>query len=176
MNPTWQILSVEDGAALNPLRQLLEEYWQSFGFTPCFQDFSGELAGLPGHYAPPNGRLALAQVGQEAAGCIALRRVDASRAEAKRLYVRPEFRGLGLGRALLEWVIEEARAAGYAELVGDTMPQMSSALALYDRMGFERTQPYAHLPTEGAIFIRLKLYAGTSILHTWRPRRDTLIG
>jgi GNAT superfamily N-acetyltransferase len=157
MNQTWQILPVEDTTFLAPVRQLLGEYWQSFDFTPCFQNFSEELAGLPGSYAPPSGRLALARIEQKPAGCIALRRVDASRAEAKRLYVRPEFRGLGLGRALLEWVIEEARNAGYPELAGDTMPQMSSALALYDTMGFERIQPYAQLPTEGAIFIRLKL-------------------
>ena len=124
---------------------------------PASRVFPQRLAGLPGAYAPPDGRLALAWIEQEAAGCIALRRKDALRAEAKRLYVRPAFRGLGLGHALLEWVIAEARDSGYSELVGDTMPEMNSALSLYGRMGFERTQPYAQNPTEGAIFIRLKL-------------------
>lgn len=133
-----QIKPVEGAEALATVRGLLEEYWDSFGFTPCFQNFGDELAGLPGAYAPPTGRLALALVDGRPAGCVALRRVDASRAEPKRLYVRQAFRGLGLGRALLEWVVNEARAAGYVELVGDTMPVMKDALALYDRMGFER--------------------------------------
>ena len=157
VNPAWKIVLVDDAAAVTVVRELLEEYWQSFGFTPCFQNFSEELAGLPGAYTPPGGRLALAWIEQEPAGCIALRWLDEGRAEAKRLYVRPRFRGLGLGRALMEWAIAEARAAAYSELVGDTMPEMNSALELYQRMGFERSQPYSDKPTEGAIFIRLKL-------------------
>jgi len=132
------IVPVEDSSILTAVRNLLQEYWESFGFTPCFQNFDEELAGLPGAYAPPAGRLALAIVNETPAGCIALRRIDAARAEPKRLYVRPAFRGLGLGRTLLQWVMNEARTAGYAELVGDTMPVMREALALYDRMGFER--------------------------------------
>jgi putative acetyltransferase len=153
----FQIVPAEGHAALKEVRALMEEYWNSFEFTPCFQNFSQELAGLPGSYAPPDGRLALLVVGGEVAGCIALRRLDASRAEAKRLYVRPAFRGRGLGRRLMEWVISEARAAGYCELVGDTMPVMGDALALYGRMGFERTEPYAGQEASGAIPIRLKL-------------------
>jgi putative acetyltransferase len=133
-----QIVPVNGAEAIETVRTLLREYWDSFGFTPCFQNFGDELAGLPGAYTPPSGRLAVALVDGRPAGCVALRRVDASRAEPKRLYVRPAFRGLGLGRALLEWAMSEARAAGYIELVGDTMPVMKDALALYDRMGFER--------------------------------------
>lgn len=142
---------------LDNLRQLFQEYWTSFGFTPCFQHFGDELVGLPGAYAPPAGRLALALIENTAAGCIALRPVDCRRAEAKRLYVRPDFRGHGIGRGLLEWLIGEARAIGYTELVGDTMPVMQDALALYDRMGFQRTTPYLADPTPGAICIRLAL-------------------
>src|SRR5580700_7211432 len=97
----WQILPVNGEVALASVRILLQEYWDSFGFTPCFQNFGDELASLPGAYAPPKGRLALATIDCKVAGCVALRHVDADRAEAKRLYVRPEFRGLGLGRALL---------------------------------------------------------------------------
>ncbi len=104
MCTTWQIQPVEGEAALASVRTLLQECWDSFGFTPCFQNFGDELAGLPGAYAPPDGRLALATMDAQPVGCIALRRVDAQRAEAKRLYVRPGFRGHGLGRALLEWV------------------------------------------------------------------------
>jgi GNAT superfamily N-acetyltransferase len=157
MNSGWRILPVDDDRALASVRELFQEYWLSFGFTPCFQNFSVELAGLPGAYAPPDGRLALAWVDGEPAGCIALRRLDARHAEAKRLYVRPAFRGRGLGRALLEWLIAEARAAGYAEIVGDTMPVMSQALSLYDRMGFERVEPYLEQPTAGAVCIHLAL-------------------
>ncbi len=151
------ITPVEDAPSLAAARELFEEYWKSFGFTPCFQNFGQEVANLPGDYTPPHGRLALAWVDEQPAGCVALRRYDATRAEAKRLYVRPHFRGCGLGRALLEWVIAEARSAGYAEIIGDTMPVMTDALALYDRFGFERTAPYAAEPTPGAVFIRFKL-------------------
>lgn len=157
MSTIWQIRVTAGEASLASVRALLQEYWDSFGFTPCFQNFGDELAGLPGVYTPPDGRLALATISGQPAGCIALRRIDAIRAEAKRLYVRPAFRGHGLGRALLEWVMGEARAAGYREIVGDTMPAMRDALALYDRMGLERAAPYAEQPTEGAIFIRIKL-------------------
>jgi GNAT superfamily N-acetyltransferase len=142
---------------LAQVRALFDEYWQSFGLTPCFQNFGAELAGLPGSYAPPDGRLALALVGGDTAGCVALRRWDAVRSEAKRLYVRPRFRGQGVGRALLEWVIAEARAIGYREMLGDTMPVMRGALRLYDLLGFERTGPYSSDPTPGVIFLRLAL-------------------
>ena len=139
------------------VRELFQEYWDSFGFTPCFQNFGEELQGLPGKYAPPGGRLGLALVNGLAAGCVALRRIDAGRCEAKRLYVRPAARGQGLGTALLDWATAEARAAGYREMLGDTMPVMRQALAMYDRMGFERTGPYAPEATAGAIYLRLRL-------------------
>lgn len=159
-----EIQSVSTPESLATVRLLFEEYWQSFGFTPCFQSFGEELAGLPGAYSPPDGRLALAFIDGQLAGCVALRRVDHVRAEPKRLYVRPAFRGHGVGRALLEWVMNEARASGYEELVGDTMPVMKDALALYDRMGFERTgvgapvqaTASAQIP-EVPILIRIKL-------------------
>ena len=164
MSATWEIRRVESEADLAAVRALLREYWESFGFTPCFQNFGDELAGLPGTYAPPDGRLALATVDGRPAGCAALRRVDDLRAEAKRLYVRPAFRGLGLGRGLVEWVMNEARAAGYREMVGDTMPAMRDALALYDRMGFERrgvaapVQPSADArDSQEPILLRIRL-------------------
>jgi GNAT superfamily N-acetyltransferase len=93
----------------------------------------------------------------QAAGCVALRQFDAGRCEAKRLFVRPQFRNRGVGRQLLDWVITGARAAGYREMVGDTMPAMEKALEMYDRLGFERTEPYSDHPTPGAIYLRLKL-------------------
>jgi GNAT superfamily N-acetyltransferase len=146
-----------NAAEWDQVRELFREYWISFGFSPCFQGFETEVAGLPGAYAPPGGALVLALIDGHAAGCAALRRFDAQRCEAKRLYVRPQFRGLGLGHALLDWVIAEARTMGYHEIVGDTIPQMAVALAMYDRAGFERTGPYAEAPTPGAIYLRLKL-------------------
>jgi putative acetyltransferase len=139
------------------VQALFREYWDSFGFTPCFQDFGSEVATLPGKYSAPMGRLGMALVNNEPAGCVALRPLDSTRCEAKRLYVRPQFRGYGLGKQLLEWVIAEARAAGYRELVGDTMPVMEQALAMYERVGFERTGPYAEDATPGAIYIRFRL-------------------
>ncbi|MGA2133743.1 MAG: GNAT family N-acetyltransferase [Bryobacteraceae bacterium] len=152
-----EIVPATTGKRLEEARALFEEYWQSFGFTPCFQNFAAELAGLPGYYAPPDGRLVLALVDGRPAGCVALRRLDAERAEAKRLYVRPAFRGRGIGQVLLEWVIAEARAAGYYELRGDTMPVMETALAMYDRLGFGRGAAYAADATPGAIYLRLPL-------------------
>src|SRR5438067_1463564 len=116
-----EIVAVAGAAQIEQVRSLFQEYWESFGFTPCFQNFGEELATLPGAYAPPGGRLGLALIDGQPAGCIALRRFDSRRCEAKRLYVREQFRGRRLGRALLDWLIDEARGAGYAEIVGDTL-------------------------------------------------------
>ena len=150
----FKILPVGDAEALSSVRMLFEEYWNSFGFTPCFQNFAEEVAGLPGAYAPPTGRLAIAWIDSLPAGCVALRRVNEHRAEGKRLYVRPSHRGLGLGRALMEWVAAEARLAGYTEMIGDSMPVMREALALYKQLGFELGEPGA---SDGKIDLRLKL-------------------
>jgi putative acetyltransferase len=152
-----EIVQVETAAQLEEVRALFEEYWNSFGFTPCFQNFSSELAELPGPYLPPRGRLALALVDGTPAGCGALKPFRDGRCEIKRLYVRPDFRGHRLGPALLEWLIAEARASGYTEMLGDTMPVMQQALRIYDARGFERTGPYNDEPTPGAIFLRLRL-------------------
>jgi len=152
-----QIVMAGSAGEIEMVRELFQEYWSSFGFTPCFQNFAGELAGLPGDYVPPAGALGLALMDGQAAGCAALRRIDETRCEAKRLFVRPAFRGQGTGRALLDWLIAQARAAGYREMLGDTMPVMEQALAMYDRYGFERAQPYSAEPTPGAIYLRLKL-------------------
>jgi GNAT superfamily N-acetyltransferase len=152
-----EIVAATQPAQIEQVRLLFQEYWDSFDFTPCFQNFSAELAALPGDYAPPRGALALALVDARPTGCAALRPIDSLRCEAKRLYVRPEFRAHGLGKKLLDWIIAGARARGYRELLGDTMPQMSRALAMYDRMGFERIPPYTANPTPGAIYLRLAL-------------------
>ena len=152
-----EIVKVETGPQLEQVKTLLEQYWTSFGFTPCFQNFGDEVKNLPGAYAPPGGQLVLATVDGKAAGCFAYRRFDEIRCEAKRLFVSPEFRGKGIGVELLNWMISEARAAGYREMICDTMPEMRDALAMYKRAGFVETPPYAGNPTPGAVFLRRTL-------------------
>jgi putative acetyltransferase len=152
-----EITQADTHSSLNQIRELFKEYWSSFGFTPCFQGFQQELDTLPGAYAPPRGRLLLAVIDGEPAGCIALRPVDDTRCEAKRLFVRPKFRGTGLGRTLLERLLDEARHAGYRELIGDTLPVMDRALVLYDRMGFERVAEDS--AGQDMIYIRMRLHA-----------------
>jgi len=151
------VVDALDAGRIEAVRELFEEYWRQFGFTPCFQGFGAEVAGLPGKYAPPHGALALLEVEGQSAGCVALRRLDEGRAEFKRLYVRPAYRGGGLGRELLVWVTARAREMGYRELLADTMPEMAAALEMYLRAGFERTGPYTAEPTAGAIYLRLWL-------------------
>jgi GNAT superfamily N-acetyltransferase len=152
-----QIHEAASQEALESVRALFQEYWTSFGFTPCFQNFDVELTALPGKYAPPHGRLLLATVNGEPAGCVALRRFDQTRGEVKRLYVRPQFRGSGLGTALMNALAAEARVIGYSELIADTIPKaMATALAMYERLGFERIAPYSD-ETPEAQHIRLRL-------------------
>ncbi|HEY6912368.1 MAG TPA: GNAT family N-acetyltransferase [Myxococcales bacterium] len=141
------------GPRLEEVRALLREYWTSFGFTPCFQGFDAELDGLPGEYAPPRGLLLLAP----GAGCVAVRPLDGA-AEMKRLYVRPQARGKGLGRRLAQAALSHGRELGFGRMVLDTMPaQMAEAVALYRSMGFRPTAPYLPQPTPGALCMELVL-------------------
>ncbi len=147
---------------VNQVRTLFQEYAESLGFSLCFQSFDKELAGLPGDYSPPAGRLLLAELEGKIAGCVALHKLSDGVCEMKRLYVRPEFRGKALGRALAERVIAEARAAGYLRMRLDTVVgKMDSAIALYRRLGFREVSPYRGNPIPGAIYMELKLDAGT---------------
>lgn len=138
---------------LDLVRQLFRAYAQALGVDLGFQDFEAELAGLPGKYASPRGCLLLAWRGDEAIGCIALRPIDDERCEMKRLYLRPDIRGGGLGRRLAARICDEARAAGYRRICLDTLPSMAAARALYSDLGFTPTAPYVYNPLPGAIFL-----------------------
>lgn len=139
-------------------RELFVEYGKSLGFSLCFQGFDKELAELPGDYAPPQGRLLLATLSGEVAGCIALHKIDGDACEMKRLYVRPQFRGKGLGKALAARIIHEARAIGYMKLRLDTVePVMRAAVAIYRQLGFREIAPYRENPIDGASYMELDL-------------------
>ena len=151
------IRDAHEGEALEAARQLFQEYAASLGFSLCFQGFDRELAGLPGGYAPPGGRLLLACRGKEIAGCVALRPLEPGTCEMKRLYVRQAYRTGGVGRLLAERVIHEAGTAGYRLMRLDTLPTMEAALQLYRRLGFREIAPYTTNPVEGAVFLELQL-------------------
>lgn len=138
-------------------RVLFEEYAKELGIDLCFQGFAMELASLPGRYAPPGGRLLLAMAGREAAGCVGLRPLADGVCEMKRLYVRSAFRGQQVGQLLAERVVAEARSMGYRAMRLDTLPQMQSAIRLYERLGFVRCAAYYDTPLADTVFMELKL-------------------
>ena len=140
------------------VRGLFEEYAQSLGFSLCFQSFDKELASLPGDYAPPAGRLLLAATGTALAGCVGIHPLDDQVGEIKRLYVRPAFRGSGLGLALTHQAITEARSIGYRSMRLDTIPgKMDAAIRMYRRLGFRDIDPYRENPIAEAIYMELAL-------------------
>lgn len=156
--PGLAIIQAESPAQIAQARELFVEYGKSLGFDLCFQSFDQELAGLPGDYAPPDGRLMLAEYESQSAGCVALHRIDGSVSEMKRLYLRPQFRGKGIGRALVEQVIAAAREAGYSSIRLDTVePVMKNAVALYRLLGFQEIAAYRKNPIPGALYMELKL-------------------
>lgn len=138
-------------------RGLFVEYVDSLEFDLNFQNFEEELANLPGEYAEPAGCLLLAEYQGKAAGCVALRKINNNICEGKRLYVKPEFRGLKIGRKLVEALIAEARKMGYKFMRGDTVASMKAANHLYTSLGFYEIEPYRYNPLEDAIFLELKL-------------------
>jgi len=156
----FSLAQAESPAQIAQIRELFLEYAQSLGFSLCFQNFDKELAGLPGDYCPPDGRLLLAEFEGDVAGCVALHKFEAGICEMKRLYLRPQFRGKGLGRIMAEAIILEARNIGYERMRLDTVePVMKDAVAMYRRFGFREIAPYRANPMEGTLYMELDLRA-----------------
>jgi putative acetyltransferase len=181
----FHFAQAETPAQIAQGRELFLEYAKSLGFSLCFQNFDKELATLPGDYAPPEGRLLLAQFEGQMAGCVALHQLEQSLVdghssaaestsgrpttnehrpttgaicEMKRLYLRPQFRGKGLGRLLADHIIAEARQIGYQRMLLDTIgPVMKDAVAMYRKLGFVEIAPYCANPIAGALYMELLL-------------------
>lgn len=152
-----QIVDAHAGENLEEARQLFGEYAASLEISLDFQGFDAELANLPGVYAPPTGCLLVARWQGAVVGCIALRKLDDGVCEMKRLYTRPAFRGLKIGKALSEAAIQRARELGYSRMRLDTLRSMASARTLYAALGFREIEPYCYNPIDGAIFMELTL-------------------
>lgn len=152
------LIAAHHGEYLPVARELFTEYARSTGIDFCFQNFDRELAELPCKYAPPDGRLFLSVENESAAGCVALRKLEDGVCEMKRLYVRPAFRGNGLGRRLANETIFAAREIGYDRMRLDTLASMTPAIALYESLGFQRIPAYYDNPNELAVYLELKLH------------------
>ena len=157
----FRVQVADTPALLDAARVIVREYADGLGVDLCFQNIDTELAALPGEYAEPGGVLLLALVGDEVAGCGALRAISdvdyPDACEMKRLYVRPAFRGFGLGRALAESLLDEARRAGYSVMLLDTLDDMEAARGLYATLGFEEIPPYYFNPIAGAHYLKAEL-------------------
>ena len=151
--------------AIQDVSLLFREYAASLEIDLDYQNFSDELSGLPGKYAKPNGSLYLAYIDGAPAGCVAMRRLDEARAEMKRLYVRPAYRGLQIGMLLTQRVIRDAMQIGCRSLVLDTLSTMDQAKSLYRRLGFLEIEPYYDSPIPGTTFLSLALDAPTQLPH-----------
>lgn len=153
-----ELIQAESADEIARARELFKEYAAGLEIDLCFQHFDKELALLPGDYLPPTGRLFLAMEEDITVGCVALRRIGDGICEMKRLYVRPQFRGTGMGHTLAETVIQAAREIGYGRMRLDTLPgKMDRAIAMYRSIGFKEIEAYYENPVEGAKFMELSL-------------------
>jgi ribosomal protein S18 acetylase RimI-like enzyme len=158
----FRIIPADSEAKISQARNLFREYAATLGVGVCLGDYDRELATLPGRYAPPEGRLVLAieQSGEnkeEAIGCAALRKFEEGTCELKRLYVRPQFRGQGVARELVQDLIAQAKSIGYRRVVLDTLPSMREAHRLYEALGFHQIAAYQKDPILGSLFFELPL-------------------
>ncbi len=152
-----QIVHAASQEQIGNVRELFVEYAHSLNVSLCFENLDKEVNELPGVYAPPPGSLLLAVDEEKIAGCVALKKVDDRVCEMKRLYVRAEFRGRGIGKILAMRIADEAREIGYERLRLDTLPTMKEAISLYRSLGFEEIPAYRDLPVPGALFMQVKL-------------------
>ncbi len=159
--PVVEILTPQSPAEFDALREIFREYADSLNIDLCFQGFEQELATLPGDYATPRGALLLGRIDGQTAGCCALRPMDSTdypnACEMKRLYVRPAFRGLGLGRRLAQAILDTAHLYAYDHVLLDTLNEMEAARALYEDLGFVEVPPYYHNPIAGAHYLMATL-------------------
>lgn len=156
---TYRIIlsNIEQRDDLANIKELFIEYAESLGVDLSFQGFEEELNTLPGKYAEPEGCIILASVEDAPAGCVALRKINNEICEMKRLYVKSQFRSLGLGKKLANSIIEKARELGYEYIRLDTLPTMKRAQEMYREMGFYEIEPYIYNPVEGTRYLEKKL-------------------
>jgi ribosomal protein S18 acetylase RimI-like enzyme len=152
-----KIKAVDNPEDLILAKDLFIEYASSLGFNLCFQSFDEELKSLPGKYSPPEGNLLLAFYDEKPAGCIAMRKLEPGICGMKRLFVKPEFRGLKIGKFLAENIINDAYNKGYLKMRLDTLSTMLAARNLYTHLGFKEIAPYCYNPIEGAVYMELEL-------------------
>lgn len=158
---TPRLITPKSPKDIEATRVIFREYEADLGVDLCFQDFEAELANLPGDYAEPWGALRLARLGDQIAGCCAMRRLEtadySNACEMKRLFVRKAYRGTGLGRILAENILEAAAIAGYQHLLLDTLDDMEAARSLYEDLGFQEIPPYYHNPIAGSHYLMVTL-------------------
>jgi putative acetyltransferase len=154
---TMNIIRAHTKKHIEEVRTLFREYEAFLDVDLYFQNFGEELADLPGKYVPPDGILLLAVAGRKAAGCGALRKLDEGICEMKRLFVRLEFRGLGLGKTLAKCLVDEAIRLGYSTMLLDTLDRLKAAMVIYESLGFMPTKPYYRNPLPGVVYWKLDL-------------------
>ena len=142
---------------LDEIKELFKEYSAALGIDLDFQDYEKELANLPDKYALPHGRLYIATYNDVLAGCVALRPLGGNRCEMKRLYVKPQYRKMKIGNALVEKITADAKDIGYENMVLDTLASMKPAICLYKKNGFYEIEPYCYNPVEDAVFLQKDL-------------------
>jgi len=151
------IKQVQTKTEIEEVRKLFREYEVFWGVDLCFQSFEKELANLPGKYSPPNGDLLIGLNDEKIVGCVAIRRLDNGICEMKRLFVKPETRGTGLGKKLAEEIIVVAHERGYSLMRLDTLYRLTEAMHLYETLGFRKTDPYYDNPLPGVVYWELDL-------------------
>jgi GNAT superfamily N-acetyltransferase len=151
------IVRAETSTQIDWARTLFAEYVASLPVDVSYEDVPRECVGLPGAYGPPRGELLLALVDGAPAGCVALRPLDLETCEMKRVYLRPEWRGRGIGRELVETILAAARRIGYRRMRLDTIPALKAAVSLYRSLGFRVIAPYRAIPAERVLFMELDL-------------------